>query len=210
MSISANMRRQVSPLTTRRRVTGWTPPSARVAPIARGPRRRPPGSKPGVDVGGLVGVEVEAPCPARSRAIASLRPLVARSESRTSSSTSRSRPAKRESPSRRKSHFSSAVPPGARLVDARAPELTRGLVSPSAASSTAITESNGSPVAFTPSRSRASRCPSASQTSAKMNGLTTLWMVKRWALSPTEKTRPRTPRSRCRRDPATPAAKAGM
>jgi hypothetical protein len=58
-----------------------------------------------------------------------------------------------------------------------APELTMGLVRASLLYSRAVTELNGSPVALTPSRARASSAPSSSQTSAKVNGFDTLMIV---------------------------------
>ncbi len=91
-----------------------------------------------------------------------------------------------------------------------APEFTSGLVSPSAAISTAITESNGSPVAFTPSRSRTTRCPSASHTRANRNGLTTLWIVNGWVLSPMPPARPRTPTIAIPKRSGEASASAGM
>ena len=142
--------------------------------------------------------------------MASLRLFVARSDSSTSSSSSSSRPANLDMPSRRKRHFSSAVRPGARLVVAMAPELTIGLVSPSVASSTAITESKGRPVAFTPRRWRTSRCPSASQTSANRNGLATLWIVNGCAESPTPATWPCTPAIATPKRSGLACASAGM
>ena len=71
-----------------------------------------------------------------------------------------------------------------------APALTIGFVRPSALRSTAASELNGRPVALTPTRSRTSSGPSASQTSAKTNGLDTLMIVNSWSASPAAKTRP--------------------
>ena len=79
-----------------------------------------------------------------------------------------------------------------RLVVAIAPAFTIGFMVRRALSSTAITESNGSPVLFTPSRSRAASWPMAWQTSAKTNGFDTLWMEKLCSASPSERTWPRT------------------
>ena len=58
-----------------------------------------------------------------------------------------------------------------------APAFTIGLVLPSWLRSTAASELNGSPVAFTPSCCLAASGPSAWQTRAKTNGLATLMMV---------------------------------
>ncbi len=91
-----------------------------------------------------------------------------------------------------------------------APGFTSGLVRPSAASSTAITESKGSPVAFTPRRSRTSRCPSASQTSANWNGLTTLWIVNGCSLSPAAAPSPPTPTTAMPKRSGEACARAGM
>ena len=60
-------------------------------------------------------------------------------------------------------------------------------------SSTAMTELNGSPVALTPSRARASSGPSAWQTSANAKGFDTLWIEKRCSWSPTPKALPAMP-----------------
>jgi hypothetical protein len=72
----------------------------------------------------------------------------------------------------------------ARLVVAIAPAFTIGLVRPSRLRSTAASELNGSPVAFTPSRRLAASAPSAWQIRANTNGLATLMMVNRWSASP--------------------------
>ena len=53
-------------------------------------------------------------------------------------------------------HLSSAVAPGTRLVVAMAPAFTIGFIVRSSLSSMAMTELNGMPVLFTPSRRRAS------------------------------------------------------
>ncbi len=74
-------------------------------------------------------------------------------------------------------HFSSDVAPGTRLVVAIAPELTIGFVRRSAFNSIAMTELNGSPVAFTPSCSRACSAPMSWHTIAKTNGLDTLMIA---------------------------------
>ena len=123
--------------------------------------------------------------PSSTRAISRFRWFVCDADSKTSSSSASSRPANRERPSRRRSHRSAAVRPGIRLVVAIAPALTIGLVRPSALCSTAATELNGRPVAFTPMRSRASSTPADSQTSAKTNGFATLMIVKPASTSPT-------------------------
>jgi len=65
-----------------------------------------------------------------------------------------------------------------------APAFTIGFDRPSALRSTAATESNGNPVAFTPSFCLASSSPRASQTRAKTNGLATLMMVNSCPVSP--------------------------
>jgi len=65
-----------------------------------------------------------------------------------------------------------------------APALTIGLDRPSALRSTTASESNGSPVAFTPSFCRTGSSPSTSQTRAKTNGLATLMMANSWPVSP--------------------------
>jgi len=107
-----------------------------------------------------------------------LRAFVADADAYTSSSKPRSRPAKRESPSRSESQRP------ARLVVAMAPELTIGFVRPSALRSTAAMELNGRPVPLTPTRSRTASGPSCSQTSAKTNGLDTLMIVNSRSASP--------------------------
>ena len=61
---------------------------------------------------------------------------------------------------------------------AMAPAFTIGLVRPSALSSTAASELNGSPVLLAPILARTSSQPSSWQTSAKTNGLDTLMIVK--------------------------------
>ena len=71
-----------------------------------------------------------------------------------------------------------------------APGLTIGFVRPSSVRSTASSELNGSPVAFTPTRSRTRSGPRASQTSAKTNGLETLMIVNSTSASPTSNTSP--------------------
>ena len=77
------------------------------------------------------------------------------SDAYTSSLMLSVRPAKRESPSRIRSNFCSAVVPGTRLVVAIAPALTSGFIVRSSFSSTAISELNGKPVLFTPRWCRA-------------------------------------------------------
>src|SRR5579883_2642850 len=83
-----------------------------------------------------------------------------------------------------KSHFSSAVAPGARLVVAIAPAFTIGFVRPSPLRSTAANELNGRPVAFAPSFSRACSGPTAWQTAAKTNGFDTLIIENSYSASP--------------------------
>ena len=65
-----------------------------------------------------------------------------------------------------------------------APALTIGLVRPSSVRSTADSELNGSPVAFTPTRLRISSGPSCAHTSANTNGFDTLMIVNSWSASP--------------------------
>ncbi len=96
-----------------------------------------------------------------------LRSLVAASDSYTASSIRSGRPANADSAVTTRSNFSSAVPPGTRLVVASAPALTIGFMVRSSLSSTPITESKGNPVLLTPSLRRASAGPSTSQTRAK-------------------------------------------
>ena len=74
-----------------------------------------------------------------------------------------------------------------------APGLTIGLVRPSELRSTADSALNGSPVAFTPIRSRTSSGPSAAQARANTNGLATLMIEKGTVLSPAEWVAPVTP-----------------
>ena len=113
------------------------------------------------------------------------REFVAVADAYTSASSASRRPANRERPSWMNRHWSSAVAPGARLVAAIAPAFTIGFVLPSPLASTAANELNGSPVLFTPSRPRTSSGPSASQTSAKTNGLETLMIENSTSASPT-------------------------
>ena len=93
-------------------------------------------------------------------------------------------PAKADSLSLRNSHFAALLAPGTRLTAAMAPAFTIGFDRPSALRSTAATESNGNPVAFTPSFCLASSSPSTSQTRAKTNGLATLMIVNSCPVSP--------------------------
>jgi hypothetical protein len=65
-----------------------------------------------------------------------------------------------------------------------APAFTIGLDRPSGLRSTAATESNASPVAFTPSVCLTCSSPSASLTRAKTNGLATLMIVNSCPVSP--------------------------
>lgn len=71
-----------------------------------------------------------------------------------------------------------------------APGFTIGFVRPSTVRSIAASELNGSPVLLTPSRSRASRGPRSSQTSATTNGFDTLMIENSWSASPALKTLP--------------------
>ena len=70
------------------------------------------------------------------------------------------------------------------LVVAIAPAFTIGFIVRSGFRSIAMTESNGSPVAFTPIFARASAAPIAWHTSANTNGFETLWMLNSWPASP--------------------------
>ena len=119
------------------------------------------GALAGVDVGGLVGVEVEA---ARScRAAGRCRGCACWSRTRTRTPLSfmvRSRPANRGQAGADGSHFSSSRGARRRLVVAIAPALTSGFIVRAALSSTAISESNGKPVLLTPRRCRAASYPS--------------------------------------------------
>ena len=83
-----------------------------------------------------------------------------------------------------KRHLAWNEVPGTRLVVAMAPAFTMGFVLPSALRSMAASELNGSPVAFTPSFSRAFSGPKDWQTRAKMNGLETLMMENSYSASP--------------------------
>jgi hypothetical protein len=65
-----------------------------------------------------------------------------------------------------------------------APAFTIGFDRPSALRSTGASESNGSPVAFTPSFCLTSSAPSASHASAKTNGLATLMIANSCPASP--------------------------
>ena len=65
-----------------------------------------------------------------------------------------------------------------------APALTIGFVRPSALRSTAASELNGMPVAFTPTGVCSSSGPSRSQASANTNGFETLMIVNSWSASP--------------------------
>jgi hypothetical protein len=80
--------------------------------------------------------------------------------------------------------LSSPVSPGTRLVAAIAPAFTIGFDRPSALRSAKDSESNASPVAFTPSFCLTRSAPSTSYTSAKTNGLATLMIVNSCPLSP--------------------------
>ena len=84
----------------------------------------------------------------------------------------------------RNSHFVALLSPGTRLVAAMAPAFTIGFDLPSALRSTEASESNASPVAFTPSFCLASSTPSISHTRAKTNGLATLMIVNSCPASP--------------------------
>ena len=64
------------------------------------------------------------------------------------------------------------------------------MVRPSALRSTASTELNASPVAFTPIRSRTAAAPSRSHTSANTNGFEMLMIVNSRSASPTAYARP--------------------
>ena len=121
-----------------------------------------------------------------------------------------SRPAKRDSPSRIRSHFSSAVAPGTRLVVAIAPALTNGFIVRSPFSSTAISELKGKPVLLTPSWRRASSYPIASHTRANTNGLETLWIENVVSTSPISKDLPRAPTTRDAEQSGDALARTGM
>ena len=90
-----------------------------------------------------------------------------------------------------------------------APGLTIGLVRPSGVRSIAVTALNGSPVAFTPSRSRAPVAPITSQTSAKTKGFDTLMIAKAWSASPTAWTAPSVPTTQMPKRSAGTRASAG-
>lgn len=139
-----------------------------------------------------------------------LRPLVAASEAWTASSITRSRPAKRERPSRMKCQRSSSCASGARLAVAMAPAFTIGFMVRSAFSSIAMTELKAGPVALTPMASRARPPPSAWQTSAKTKGLEMDWMESGRSASPAANTAPSTPAMQRPNQPGEAAASAGM
>ncbi len=101
----------------------------------------------------------------------------------TASST-RARPANRDSPASRDSQRASRSGPGHSAVVAIAPALTIGFVRPAGSRSTAYAELNARPVAFTPTRRRTSATPTASPMSAKTNGFETLITVNGVCASP--------------------------
>ena len=91
-----------------------------------------------------------------------------------------------------------------------APALTNGFIVRSSFSSTAISELNGKPVLLTPRRCRAASYPIASQTSAKTNGLETLWIENAVSTSPISKNRPPAPTTQIPNSPGDALASAGM
>jgi hypothetical protein len=91
-----------------------------------------------------------------------------------------------------------------------APAFTIGFMVRLSFSSTAITESNGRPVAFTPSLRRATPAPTASHTSAKVNAFEMLWIENGWSTSPTPSTAPRAPTTQMPNHSGFARASAGM
>ena len=91
-----------------------------------------------------------------------------------------------------------------------APAFTIGFIVRLSLSSMAMTESNASPVAFTPSSSAARWGPMAWHTSANTKGLDTLWMEKGMAASPTATVWPATPTMHAPKRSRGAAARAGM
>ncbi|MFY9931942.1 MAG: hypothetical protein WAK82_28445 [Streptosporangiaceae bacterium] len=109
----------------------------------------------------------------------------------------------------RKSHFSALLSPGTRLVAAMAPALTIGFDRPSALRSTKASESNASPVAFTPSWRRTCSAPSVSHTRAKTKGLATLMIVNSCPVSPARQMLPLMPTTQMPNRSAGTRASAG-
>lgn len=175
VAITDRTARQVSSRTTRRPLSGLTPPSARVAPmtarsLAVTARQQVRVYSPTASYGS----PGSTPALCSRTASARLRSFVARADSRTGRSSASLRPANADSPARAASHRCEALPPGSEATVTRAPALTIGLVRPSGLASTAVSESNGRPVALTPTSRRAASAPETSHSSANVNGLTTL------------------------------------
>jgi len=88
-----------------------------------------------------------------------------------------------------------------------APAFTIGFDRPSALRSTKTSESNASPVAFTPSFCLTCSAPSSSHTRAKTNGLATLMIVNSYPVSPAPKVPPPMPATQMpNRSPGTRAS----
>ena len=90
-----------------------------------------------------------------------------------------------------------------------APELTIGFVRPPWCCSTAVSELNAKPVAFTPTLRRISSAPSAAHTSANTNGFATLMIVNSAPASPTPWTPPRAPTTQIPKSSGGACASAG-
>ena len=150
---------------------------------------------PRVHLGGVVGVEGDAPVALEQvgdAPVAEVRGRLGLVHRLVQAPAADRRSA--ESPSSTWAHLSSTVDPGTRLVVAMAPAFTSGFMVRLSLSSTAMTESNGRPVAFVAEQLAGRvRRRSASHTSANTNGLDTLWMENGMVASPTEIVWPATP-----------------
>ena len=189
--ITASVCRQVAAETTRSRVSGLTPPSARVAPITARSRavtlRR---ALPRVEVDRLDRVAAEAAMLVERARELRLRWFVSDAERVDLSSSASASAGEAESPSWTKRPALVGVAPGdeARRGDrTRVDHRVRAAV---ALRSTASSELNGSPVALTPTAARISRARARRRRARTRTASTTLMIVNSSSASPTAWTSP--------------------